>query len=143
MFKRILLPTDGSEEAEAAVDQALDIARTYDAEVHALFVVDLMLARSDELGNELVQQLQEQGEEAVDWIRQRADEEMVDCKAIVRQEVSPYQAILDYVEEAGIDLVVMGTQGRSGLERFFLGSTTELVVRRSPVPVIAVPSRDT
>uniref|UniRef100_UPI00387E9FE4 universal stress protein n=1 Tax=Haloarcula regularis TaxID=3033392 RepID=UPI00387E9FE4 len=50
----------------------------------------------------------------------------------------PYQAIQAYVEDNDVDLVVMGTHGRTGLERYLLGSVTEKLVRTAPVPVLTV-----
>jgi nucleotide-binding universal stress UspA family protein len=50
----------------------------------------------------------------------------------------PYQSIQNYVEDNAVDLVVMGTHGRTGLDRYLLGSVTEKLVRTSPVPVLSV-----
>lgn len=60
-----------------------------------------------------------------------------DSVTVVEQGV-PADAIVDYAERRGMDLVVMGTQGRAGLRRAFLGSVTDRVVRTSPVPVVTV-----
>ncbi|MFB6312157.1 MAG: universal stress protein, partial [Salinirussus sp.] len=54
----------------------------------------------------------------------------------------PAQAILDYIDQYDIDLVVMGTHGRSGLDRMLLGSVTEKVLRQAAIPVLAVPGPD-
>jgi nucleotide-binding universal stress UspA family protein len=51
---------------------------------------------------------------------------------------NPHEAILDYVADRGIDVVVMGTHGRTGLDRAVMGSVAERVVRRSPAPVLTV-----
>ncbi|AAV47178.1 universal stress protein [Haloarcula marismortui ATCC 43049] len=50
----------------------------------------------------------------------------------------PYEEIIDYAETAGVDMIVMGTHGRSGLDRFLLGSVTEKVVRTADAPVLTV-----
>jgi len=53
-------------------------------------------------------------------------------------EGNPHEEILDYVTEHGIDMVIMGTHGRTGLDRVVMGSVAERVVRRSPIPVLTV-----
>jgi nucleotide-binding universal stress UspA family protein len=55
---------------------------------------------------------------------------------------TPHREIVDYAARSGTDLVAMGTHGRTGLDRYLLGSVTERVVRRSPTPVLAVPYRE-
>ena len=74
-------------------------------------------------------------------IEARAREADVDVVTTVA-EGFPSQDILGYVEEESIDLVAMGTRGRTGLDRFLLGSTTERIVRESPAPVLSVRRRD-
>jgi len=144
MYDEILLPTDGSPAAASALDHAIDLARTYDARLHALYVVDASAYAGVETGGEmLIRGLEEEGDAAVDRVRDAAEDAGVEVTTTV-ESGNPYRGILDYVETAGIDLVVMGTHGRSGLERFLLGSVTERVVRSADVPVLTVrePDRD-
>jgi len=142
MYDDILLPTDGSPAAASALDHAIDLARTYDAQVHALYVVDASAYAGVEAGSEmLIRGLEDEGNAAVDRVREAAEEAGVPVTTTV-ETGNPYRGILDYVETAGIDLVVMGTHGRSGLERFLLGSVTERVVRSADVPVLTVREPD-
>lgn len=144
MYDEILVPTDGSPAAEAAIDHAIDLAENYDSRVHALFVVDASAFASVEAGSEMViEALENEGKEAVQRIREAADEAGVEVLATVRTGTA-YRSILDYIEEKEIDLVVMGTHGRRGVERFLLGSVTERVVRSADVPVMTVrkPEKD-
>lgn len=142
MYDEILVPTDGSPAAEAALDHAIDIASKYDARVHALYVVDATAFASVEAGTELIiEALEEEGREAVDRIHDAAESADVPVRTRV-QSGTAYRSILDYIEDNDIDLVVMGTHGRRGVERFLLGSVTERVVRSADVPVMTVRQRD-
>ncbi|MFB6079723.1 MAG: universal stress protein [Haloferacaceae archaeon] len=138
MYDEILVPTDGSAAAERAIDHAVDLAARYDARIHAFYVVDTSAyAALEGAGTTVVDVLEEQGEEAVDEIVAAAEAAGVEVERVVRHG-SPHRNILDYIDEANVDLVVMGTHGRQGLDRYLLGSVTERVVRSSPVPVLTV-----
>ncbi|MFC4359465.1 universal stress protein [Halobium salinum] len=138
MYEHILLPTDGSESAEAAIDHAIDLAVRYDATLHVLYVVDT--AAFGDLPHDtsvVLEGFEEVGRAAVERVADRARETGVPVETDLVHGL-PRDEIVDYVEAEGIDLVVMGTHGRTGLGRMVLGSTTERVVRRSPVPVVTV-----
>lgn len=138
MYDEILVPTDGSPAAEAAIDHALDLASTYGARLHALYVIDATAFSSVETGAELIgEALEEEGRTAVGRVRDAASTEGLEAVTSVVSG-SAYRTILDYAGENGIDLVVMGTHGRRGVERFLLGSVTERVVRNADIPVMTV-----
>ncbi|WP_227356848.1 universal stress protein [Haladaptatus salinisoli] len=137
MYDRILLPTDGSETTEKAVRQALDIAATYDATLHVVSVVDQTVVPPDVRADILYDELEDEADDAVDDIKTKASEAGIDVETAVLRG-TPHRAILDYADDHDIDLVVMGTHGRRGLDRYLLGSVTEKVVRISDVPVLTV-----
>jgi len=142
MYKDILVPTDGSPAATAAIEHAVDLAKTYDATIHALYVVDASAFSSIEAGSELViDALDEEGQRAVEEVTDAAAEAGVDIETHVVSGTA-YRRILDYIDSEDVDLVVMGTHGRSGVERFLLGSVTERVVRTADVPVLTIRHRD-
>lgn len=142
MYDNILVPTDGSPAATAAIDHAVDLAKTYDATIHALYVVDASAFASIEAGSEMViDALEDEGQRAVTEITDAADEADVSTETHVVSGTA-YRRILDYIDSENIDLVVMGTHGRSGVERFLLGSVTERVVRTADVPVLTVRELD-
>ncbi|WP_440991722.1 universal stress protein [Haloarchaeobius baliensis] len=133
MYDRILVPTDGSQGATTALEHGIEIATQWDATVHTLYVVDTRLARS----GPALETLRREGRRAI------RDVEVAGTRAgltIVTDivEGNPHEEILSYVSENDIDLVVMGTHGRTGLDRVFMGSVAERVGRRSPVPVLTV-----
>ncbi|MFB6302454.1 MAG: universal stress protein [Haloferacaceae archaeon] len=138
MYDEILVPTDGSAAAERAIEHAIDLAARYDARIHAFYVVDTSAyAALEGAGTAVIDALEEQGEEAVDAIVEAAEGAGVPFERVIRRG-SPHRNILDYVDEADVDLVVMGTHGRRGIDRYLLGSVTERVVRSAPVPVLTI-----
>jgi len=140
MYERILVPTDGSECAAAATEHAVTIADRFDATLHACYVVDVdaVAHAAPELSlDDLRETLREEGAAATAAVAERAAESGVETVETVREGI-PEEAIREYADEAAIDLVVMGTHGRQGLDRYLVGSVTERLVRRSDVPVVTV-----
>jgi nucleotide-binding universal stress UspA family protein len=142
MYDEILVPTDGSPAATAAIDHAIDLAHNYGGRVHALYVVDAGSFASIDAGSEMVvDALEQEGERAVADVAERAEAAGIDSETHVVSGTA-YRSILDYIDAEDIDIVVMGTHGRRGVERFLLGSVTERVVRSADVPVLTVRSED-
>jgi nucleotide-binding universal stress UspA family protein len=137
MYDDILFPTDGSEGAATVLEHALDIAAETDATLHLLNVADTARDSVTQVGGEVVDALETEGERIVDGAAERASDRGVATETAVLQG-DPYRTIVDYADEYGMDLLVMPTHGRKGLERFLLGSVTERVVRRANVPVLTV-----
>ena len=142
MFNRILIPTDGSDAARPAVETALDVAETYGATLHVLFIVDQPTSVSGTgegfagLDN-LLDELEEEGHRATDKIAGQAEDSDIETTTSVRRG-NPHDDILTYATKHDIDLIVMGTHGRTGVKRALLGSVTEDVVRHSEIPVLTV-----
>lgn len=137
MFDRLLFPTDGSDGAAAVFDHVLDVAEAHDATVHVLNVADTTRESLTQIQGQVVDALERAGTEAVREAATRASDRGVPTVTEVLQG-EPYRTIVDYADVYDIDLVLMPTHGRRGLERFLLGSTTERVVRRSVVPVLTI-----
>ncbi|QSW99945.1 universal stress protein [Haloterrigena alkaliphila] len=136
-FETILVPSDGSDHAEVALERALAIARDLDATVHVLSVVDVTPAGIDDRTDLRLERLEDSAHRVVDEAVAAAEESGVDAVSAV-QYGSTDQRIRAYVDDVGADLVVMGTHGRSGLERLLLGSATERVLRTATTPVLTV-----
>jgi nucleotide-binding universal stress UspA family protein len=137
MFEKILFPTDGSDGADAAFDHVLDLAVTHDATVYVLNVANTVYGTIAEKEGGTVDVLRERGEAAVEDAARRARERDVATVTAVTTG-DPHQGIVDYANDRGVDVIVMPTHGRRGLERFLLGSTTERVVRRADAPVLTM-----
>lgn len=136
MYDNILLPTDGSDGSKDAFEHALELAKTYGSTIHALYVVEPV--HSADVGMErILEAMRAEGERIVAETEERANSAGIEASKDVRIG-SPHREILEYAEENGVDLIVMGTHGRTGLNRYLLGSVTEKVVRLSDVPVLTV-----
>ncbi|WP_066415074.1 universal stress protein [Halorubrum aethiopicum] len=142
MYDDILVPTDGSPASDAAIEHAIDLADRYGARLHALYVVDGSAYSTLEAGSEVViDALQSEGEEATARVADAAADAGVEATTTVASGTA-YRSIREYVDEHGIDMIVMGTHGRKGLDRYLLGSVTERVVRTADVPVLTVRQSD-
>ncbi len=139
-IQHLLLPLECSDVEKPAVDHALELARSSDAVLHLLSVVDWGLSGWDYQGGEhVVRELHSKKQNYLDEIREKAEEQGVDVVTEVLENRDVHDRILEYADEQEIDLVVMATHGRSGLDRFLLGSTTERVLRSSSIPMMIVP----
>jgi len=138
MYHEILVPTDGSPAAAAAVEHAVTLADRFDATLHALYVVDATAYSAIEAGTDIVAEaLETEGEDAVDRIAEAADDaELPVVESVVSG--TAYRSILEYADDNDIDMIVMGTHGRRGLNHYLLGSVTERVVRSANQPVLTV-----
>ncbi|MGQ3327795.1 MULTISPECIES: universal stress protein [Halorubrum] len=164
MYDNILYPTDGSAGSEAAAAHVGTLAATFDATVHVLHVVDtregglgLSGAFLDEESQAMSGRTPDEGyigrhEDGPDLDEIEAEvtahaEELIEDSAGSLDGIdvttavvmgTPHSAILQYADDNDIDIVVMGTHGRTGVERYLLGSVTEKVVRLSDPPVVTV-----
>lgn len=140
--EKILFPTDFSEGSFHALPFAVDLSKHYNSKLYILHVIyDVAKATdshiphvsSDELYKEMSAWAQGEIESCcIEEIRGLPNVEKVVLKGI------PYEEVIKFAEKQKIDMIVMGTYGRKGLERFLFGSTAERVVRRAPCPVMTV-----
>jgi nucleotide-binding universal stress UspA family protein len=147
MYKKILLPTDGSKYAEKAGEHAIWIADKSIAEIVVLNVIDFPYLKSipqDDLQKELEQSLSNEGNEAVNKFARNLETSQCEgyCKNVALKtqikEGKPADVILETIDQENIDLVVMGASGKQGLNRFILGSVSERVTRSAKCPVLVV-----
>ncbi len=140
MYDDVLVPTDGSEAVDRALDHAIRLATDHDARIHALYVVDrrIATANSGDLHDEVVADLESQGEDAVAAVADRAEAAGLPVETIVRHG-TPDKEIVTYAEEADVDVIVMSPEGKSPRERIrSLGSVSERVADDAPVPVFLI-----
>lgn len=146
-YSRVLITTDGSENAEVAIPYGTAIAQRYSSDVHVLNVVDLQAAAglfsAGGLEKEFIERLEARGQEAVDSVATKIGESAPDLtvEAAVERTTSfdgAAAGVREYVAENEIDLVVMGSHGRSNLKRQLLGSVASTVLRTVDVPVLVV-----
>ena len=138
MYETILVPTDGGSTAEKGEDHAIELAAALDATVHVLYVIE-------EGGNPwMAESMEDQqdrarsyAQEILDEVADRAEGAGVDVETGIKVGPDVFKEINEYVEEEGMDTIVMGT-GYRGKFGGFLGSTAENVIRTSDVPVTVI-----
>ncbi|WP_435074594.1 universal stress protein [Halorubrum sp. HHNYT27] len=141
MFDTIVVATDGSDSVRRAVDVAVDIAARFEADVHAVYVVDSGEVDStpDEVREDLRDALGERGERALEEVTDAVTEHAPGLNVTVEaREGRPATEISEYARDVDADVVAMGTRGRHGENRFLIGSVAERVVRTCPIPVLTV-----
>ena len=141
MFDTIVVATDGSDSVQRAVSVAVDVAARFDAEVHAVYVVDAGEVESspDRVREDLRDALDDEGRGALDRVADAAHDRDDDLDVTIEvREGRPASEIDAYARSVDADLVAMGTRGRHGENRFLIGSVAERVVRTCPVPVLTV-----
>ncbi len=138
MYETILFPTDGSDHASRVAEHAIDIAGTRDATLHVFSVVDdrAFLVLGDDRVEEVRADLEENALAAIDEAVTAAEKAGVETATDV-DVGNPAECIVDYVENEGVDLVVMGTSG-DDYEQNVVGSVSQRVVQTASAPVLTV-----
>lgn len=141
IFKRILIATDGSKNAGRAASYGMDLAKAAGAEVQALYVISTQHAVTTRTVKGWSEGFEEclinKGRSAIDNVEKLGKEAGVKVKPVFLKGI-PADKILEYAEENNIDLIVMGTQGLTGIKKFLIGSVAEKVVRHSRIPVMVI-----
>lgn len=146
MFEKILIPTDGSRGVEKAIEYAATLAGQFSSQVHILFVVEsfnVLIGYDQDMANQsqmqsAVESMYHVGEDTVAKIAKQLEGHGIKKITTKVRDGHPAEVILEYVKKEGIDLIVMGTHGRRGLNRLLLGSVAGEVVHRATIPVMTV-----
>jgi len=138
MFKHLLIPTDGSELSEAAIQAGMQFAKSINAKVTGFFAMPTFL---DIYGPEGVIETRRDYPKAhadrlVAVIMQAAKAADVPCETVLQTSNQPYEAIIATAKEKGCDLILMASNGRRGMQAFLLGSETQKVLTHSKIPVL-------
>lgn len=140
MYKKILIPTDGSEFANKAAKHAIFLAKATGAEILAISVAENNFVNTLPLDDEVYQLnmlLKERSEENLEAFKELIGEDDVKISVKVK-EGSPAKAILEVANEEDIDLIVIGSSGKSGFDRFIMGSVADKVANSAKCPVLVV-----
>jgi len=143
-IKTILFPTDFSNGARAAMDHAVSLARDYQARLVLLYVVqDISIAEwyipSSLSVTDLLEDMQKSASQEMDKWAAEVSVNVKDLETMVVRGV-PFVEIIRTAREKKVDLIVIGTHGRTGIDHLLFGSTAEKVVRKAPCPVLTVRS---
>ncbi len=144
MFKHILLPIDGSEASNRAVDKGAELAKTLGAEVTLMTAIEqhpagLMGEVYRAHDNPMRQAARDAGAHWLQQAKARLAKYDVTPHELIMQDQTVAQGILDAVKSSGADLIVMGSHGAGALERLLIGSQTQRVLAQTSVPVLVLP----
>jgi nucleotide-binding universal stress UspA family protein len=139
-FQKIMIATDGSDYSMLAAGKGIELARLSGGKVYAVYVVSTNYSSYvgvDFYWGEIYEAFKKDGENAVNKIKEMGERVGVNVEPILL-EGHPADELIRYSEEEKMDIVIMGTIGKTGLDRLLLGSVTGNLVRHSKVPVMVV-----
>jgi nucleotide-binding universal stress UspA family protein len=142
MYRRILVPSDGTELCSAALSAAIDLAQLCGATIVGMHAgpPDRLgpLAEDDAVRAAWLSEREQTGHDALSWIARRAAEAGVPCETLMVHHESPAAAIIQTARERGCDLIAMASHGRPGLRARLLGSETSKVLTHTDIPVLVL-----
>ncbi len=143
MYKHLLVPLDGSPTSESALTQAIALAQTCDAAITVMMVYDPFpyIAAAAEYGSyqvQLAEDLRLEAENTVNAAHTRVRAAGLPVASHVIEVQKVWKAILDIAQSDKVDLIVIGSHGRSGLDKLVMGSVTQRVLQHTHLPVLVV-----
>lgn len=130
MFKTIMVPTDGSKNAQKAEDVAISIARNFQAILMVVHIIDEKLIYPFEV-------LEEDGKKILERVTLKGKDQGVNIQQVLIVG-NPTHDMAKIVEKTGADMVVIGTHGKSGLQKLLMGSVAENTIKTVKIPVLLV-----
>ena len=137
---KILIANDGSKAAKRAVDFGIKFASKYGAKVYAVFVINITAYEKVYQSNwssEVLQTFDKVANRETSYVVEKAKSSGLDAEPVILKG-SAAEKILDFADKHDIDMIVVGSLGKSGIEHFTLGSVSEKIVRYAKVPVLVV-----
>lgn len=136
--EKILVAVDGSSNSDFALEQALSMANACNGMLYAITVIDVYPKQIEGTPG-AKEQMQKEAESLLQKVEAKAKEKNIPVETTVHWGRHPHEAIIEDCKEKGVDLIVLGTHGRTGLKKFFMGSVAQKVVGYSRCPVLVVP----
>lgn len=148
IFRNIMIATDGSECSKKVVDKGIKFARLSGGTVYAVYVVSTAYISAIDGSypssidmfpyfEAMHEALKKQGQQAIDYVKELGEKKSINVESVIL-EGNPSEELIKYAEKENMDIVIMGTVGRTGLDRMILGSVAGNVVRHSKVPVMVL-----
>lgn len=143
MYKRILVPVDGSDTAKLGLQEAINLAKNLNANLRLLHIVDetvmVQYAETPIYTVEMARSLEEQGRRILDAALAAVHKQGLEASAVLEKKIGVVStAIVEHAKTWPAHVIVLGTHGRRGFGRLVMGSDAESVVRTSPIPVLMV-----
>ena len=136
--ERILVAVDGSEYCDSIIEQAISMGRICNSVIFAIHVIEIFpeaLAHAPWVE----EKLSKEARETLEDIKSRIEKEDIVCETIIRTSGQPHKPIVEEAKEKDIDLIVMGTHGKTRLKNVLMGSVTQKVIGHAPCAVMVVP----
>ena len=137
--EKILVAVDGSVYSEYAVDQAISMGSICNSEIYIISVVDLYPEQMS-VAPALMEKMSKDVQELLENAKKKVEEVNIKCETIIRMGGQAHEFIIQEAKERDVDLIVIGTHGRSGLKRLLIGSVAQKVIGFAPCPVMVVPT---
>jgi nucleotide-binding universal stress UspA family protein len=137
-MEKLLVATDGSKFSKSAIREAISLAKTCSSKLIAVSVVTTNVEFED-LVPQVVAKAEREVREHLESIKNKALKEGVDCEIIVHRGEEPYQDIVADAVKNQVNMIIVGTHGRTGLKRLMMGSVTAKVIGHAPCNVMVVP----
>ena len=136
--ERILVAVDGSKLGTKAVKQAISLGAICNSEIFIISVVALYPEQM-EVAPALVEKMSAEARAVLDKAKDMVDDAEIPCETVIHFGGEPYEYIIQEAKDKEIDLIVMGSHGRTGIRRLLLGNVTQNVIGNAPCPVIVIP----
>jgi nucleotide-binding universal stress UspA family protein len=137
--EKILVAVDGSDFSELAVDQAISLGAICNSQIVVVSVVDLYPEQMA-VAPALVEKMSEEVARHLEQARKKIEKAQIACETVVHMGGRPHEFIVQEAKDRGIDLIVLGTHGRTGIKKVLLGSVAQNVIGSAPCPVMVVPN---
>lgn len=138
IMEKLLVATDGSIFSENAIREAINLAKTCSSKLIAVSVVKTN-PEFDDLVPLVIEKAEKEVREHLESIKSRASKEGVDCEIVVHRGEEPFQDIVNDASKNQVDMIIIGTHGRTGLKRLMMGSVTAKVIGHAPCKVLVIP----
>ena len=135
MYNRILVPTDGSELSDKALEAAADFAKALGSSIEPYSYTNLSEYRPESI-DQYDSRVKEMAQERLEIARELVEKKDINCEVVAFKSFSPAEAIIDAANEYNCDLIFMASHGRQGFAAVLLGSETQKVLTHSKIPVM-------
>ena len=137
-METLLIASDGSEFSKNAIREAINLAKICSSKLIAVSVVKTNLEFESVLP-QVVEKDEQEATKHLEWVRNQAQKEGVECETIVSLGEEPYQDIIDQASKNKVNMIIMGTHGRTGMKRLMMGSVTAKVIGHASCNILVSP----
>jgi hypothetical protein len=137
-MEKLMVATDGSKYSESAIREAISLAKICSSNLIAVSVVKTNL-EFDSVLPQFVEKAEQEAMKHLESVKARAAKEGINCITIVSLSEEPYEDIVRHASKNNVDMIIMGTHGKTDIKRLMMGSVTALVIGHAPCNVLVLP----